>query len=320
MKSKNIPNKVLLVTSMIFFCFISTNVFGQVDENIKKAFDVGPGGLLTIETDLGAIEVTTAGEDSVGVGITFRLKRGSRKRINDLLKDYDIDFRHRGNDVTVIVEHKKSRWNFWNSVAKHLDIKFLVTVPKKYNLDLKTAGGSISIADLEGEVRSSTSGGRLTFGRIKGSVFGRTSGGGVTLEGCEGNMNVKTSGGSMRIGKVTGDITAHTSGGNIDVDEVMGSINAKTSGGSITVRISQQPQDSCVLSTSGGSITAYLAQAIKVNLDARTSGGRVKTDFPVSAIIKGEINNHSLRGTINGGGPDLYLHTSGGNIYIKGRI
>jgi hypothetical protein len=52
-----------------------------------------------------------------------------------------------------------------------------------------------------------------------------------------------------------------------------------------------------------------------LDVNAKTSGGRVHTDFPVS--ISGEINKSSMRGRMNGGGPELYLRTSGGSIYLK---
>ena len=95
----------------------------------------------------------------------------------------------------------------------------------------------------------------------------------------------------------------------------MGAIRADTSGGSIKVFISQQPESDCKLTTSGGSITVYMESGIGVTVDAKTSGGRISTDFPVT--IKGEIKHSALRAKINGGGPELYLRTSGGCIYIR---
>jgi DUF4097 and DUF4098 domain-containing protein YvlB len=114
---------------------------------------------------------------------------------------------------------------------------------------------------------------------------------------------------------VKGNVVARTSGGGIHVDDVMGSIDARTSGGSVTARISRQPEDDCRLTTSGGSVTVSLAKDIRVDVDASTSGGRVSTDFPVT--LRGEISKRSLRAKINGGGPELYLRTSGGSIHIR---
>ena len=79
--------------------------------------------------------------------------------------------------------------------------------------------------------------------------------------------------------------------------------------------ISTQPAGDCSLTTSGGSITVHMKDDIGVDLNAKTSGGKVSSDLPV--VIQGEISKHRIRGKINGGGPELYLKTSGGSIRIK---
>ena len=283
--------------------------------DIERSFNVGPGGQLTLESDIGSIEVRSHSRNTVDIDVVIESRRGGGRRVDDFMEEFDIDFRHDGNDVTVIAEYQRDRWNFWDSIGKYIRVRFYVNVPKKYNVDLKTSGGGISVDDLEGKVYSKTSGGSLEFGRIKGPVKGKTSGGSIRLTSCEGKADVNTSGGSITIGSVSGDVYAHTSGGSIHVEEVMGMIDATTSGGSVTASITRQPDYDCRLTTSGGGITVHLAKDIKVNLNASTSGGRVRTDFPVT--IRGEISKRSLRAKINGGGPELYLRTSGGSIYIR---
>ncbi len=290
-------------------------VFGEVDGDIKKSFDIKPGGWLKLESDIGSIDVKTGQRNQVEVEVLFSLRSGNGDRLQELLDDFDIDFRQSGNDVIIQAEYQKDRWNLWNSDRNTLRVEFRVTVPSKYNLDLETAGGSIRVDDLEGEVHSATSGGSLNFGRITGLVSGKTSGGSITLSQCKGNVDVHTSGGSIRIGQVEGDVLAKTSGGGIHVDEVMGTIDAGTSGGSVSANISQQPDSDCQLRTSGGSITVHLKPSVRLNIDARTSGGRVVTDFPVT--VQGELSKQSLVGQINGGGPELILRTSGGSISIR---
>jgi DUF4097 and DUF4098 domain-containing protein YvlB len=109
-------------------------------------------------------------------------------------------------------------------------------------------------------------------------------------------------------------VNAKTSGGNIRVKELMGPITANTSGGSVSAYISRQPESNCDLRTSGGKIEIYLVDDIAINVDAKTSGGKVVTDFPVT--VQGELKKSVLVGKINGGGPELLLRTSGGNIKL----
>ena len=156
-------------------------------------------------------------------------------------------------------------------------VEFNIRVPKSYNLDVETAGGSIKIEDLTGKV------------------------------------DAHTSGGSIKLGRIDGLVDVNTSGGSIKVEEVTGTVRAHTSGGSIKASISKQPTGDSKLTTSGGSITVYLADDIAVDLTARTSGGRVRSDFNVN----GETTKRSIQGAINGGGPKLVLKTSGGSVKVK---
>jgi hypothetical protein len=309
-------------------------LYGIAEDSIQKSFQVRPGGELILDTDLGSIEINTSNTNTLKVEVIREIRSPSSRRAEEILEDFKISFRQDGNTVYVNGEYERSGLSkFFNNIGKYVRFHFDVSLPREFNVDLKTSGGSISVDDLKGEVRSKTSGGSLSFNRIEGPVWGRTSGGSIKLASCMGTADISTSGGSITIGEVTGDVLAHTSGGSIrvgevngDVDvhtsgggisvkEVKGAIKAKTSGGSVSAYISTQPESDCSLSTSGGSVTVYLEEGIGVNVNAKTSSGRVYTDFPVT--IKGEISKRSLNAKINDGGPELYLYTSGGSIYIK---
>jgi hypothetical protein len=92
-------------------------------------------------------------------------------------------------------------------------------------------------------------------------------------------------------------------------------VNAFTSGGGVTASLIGQPKEQCRLSTSGGSINVRLSRDIHVDLDASSSGGNVWTDFTVPA--RSEREQRELHAPLNGGGPLLYLHTSGGGITVR---
>ncbi len=320
-------SKAVLTGSLAVFLMLFTSMCSMADyeDTVKKSFNVSNGGLLTIETDRGSIEIST--HDKAVVDVELVRKLGSESLVDNVI----TDMQHEGANVTIQTKVKKSLLNF----SRDIKLKYLVTVPKEYNLDLSTAGGSISVDDLNGKVDVKTSGGSLAFGNINGPVNGKTSGGSIKLQECKGTVMVNTSGGSISIGQVKGDVEAKTSGGSIKIDkasgsviaktsggsikieEVMGDIQASTSGGSVTAHITEQPGGDCSLTTSGGSVKIHLSESIKANVDAKTSGGKVITDLPVKTTVQGEVKKNHLQGTINGGGPELYLRTSGGNIYIN---
>jgi hypothetical protein len=310
---------------------VITPARADIERRVEKNFNVSPGGWLYIDSDLGSIKVTSGTGNEVAITVAEIMDASSEKEADRILQDLKLDFSVTGNEVRVTARYDRDR--FFNWINGRLKLRFAATVPAVYNVNLKTSGGSVSVEDLEGEAISKTSGGSLTFGKIVGPVKGNTSGGSITLEGCKGKADLATSGGSIRIGRVDGNVMAGTSGGSIHieaargrvqastsgggitVDEVFGEIDASTSGGSISAKITKQPEGPCRLSTSGGSINVSLAPGIKVDLNASTSGGRVRSEIDV--LVKGEMGHSSMRGQINGGGPELYLRTSGGNININ---
>ena len=292
--------------------------FGNIEDRMTKTFPVGSGGTLAIESDIGSITVHGADIDSIEIEILREVKTTSEKKASEILKNYDIQFNHTGNDVTIEAKYKKKGLKgFWNNIGKYLRVKFIIAVPSEYNVDLNTKGGSITVEHLHGEVLSKTSGGSLNFDNIEGDISGKTSGGSISIGEVVGRSNIRTSGGSIHIRLAEGPVDAHTSGGSITVEEVIGAIKAHTSGGAVKAYLSRQPDFDCSLTTSGGSITVHLSEDIGLDVNAKTSGGRVHTDFPVS--ISGEISKRSMQAEMNGGGPELYLRTSGGSIYLKKR-
>ncbi len=309
----------------VLTCALIMTLPVAAQESIQRNFDVSPGGRLVVEAERGSIEVVSGDTNQVRIEILPR-----RGTVADLEDDYEIAFHQMGDEVEVTIEAKSRlrSWFSWNN--RGFTLKAMV--PRRFDADLKTSGGSIAIDDLLGDVRSRTSGGSLKFGRIEGPLWARTSGGSlkfgriegplwartsggsIRLEHGVGDADVKTSGGSIHIGEVEGQIDAHTSGGSISIGRALGRVEATTSGGSITARFADQPQGDCELSTSGGNVTVHLSPNLRFDLDAKASGG-VRTDVPIQ--VRGTVGKRELRGPINGGGPQLRLRTSGGRIRIK---
>jgi len=322
---------ILIASNLLFMSSGSSH--SQIEDRVTRLFQVNPGGQLTFRADLGSIELQATDTDTLKVEVIRKVYTQDREEADKILGNLELTCTQRGNDVSMDIALKKAWFSFAGQRKQRLQLLCLVTVPRKFNVDLRTSGGSVSVDDIEGRVSSKTSGGSLHFGSIKGPVRGATSGGSITLAGCVGTADLRTSGGSISIGEVDGKVIANTSGGSIQIDRVRGSVTAKTSGGSITVeevtgkieaktsagtvtaRISGQPKADSQLSTSGGSIIVYLADNIAVDVDAKTSGGRVKAELPVTAQEKAVKNE--LKAKINGGGPKLLLHTSGGSIYLR---
>ncbi len=280
---------------------------GADNKHFEKKFTVNPGGNLVVKTDVGSVSVKGGSGNEVVVTVD------TRGRERDLSR-FQIKAEQNGNDVVVRGEFT-DKIGGWFSGLHDFDARFVVTVPQNYNVELATAGGNVEVISLKGTVKGETSGGDISARDVEGQVFMETSGGTVSAEKVSGPViKMKTSGGDVHATALTGDVDLRTSGGNVVVDGIDGAVQASTSGGNVRVRMSG-PNKGIHAETSGGNIELTVARDTKADLDLATSGGGVSCDMPVT--VSGMMEEDRINGTLNGGGPSIYAHTSGGDVHVK---
>jgi DUF4097 and DUF4098 domain-containing protein YvlB len=216
--------------------------------------------------------------------------------------------------------------------------------------ELKTSGGDITIGNVSGELDISTSGGNIDVKNVAKSLHAGTSGGDITIGDVGGEANVSTSGGNIEMGKVSGKASMHTSGGDVSLRgasgsvkastsggdmrlmNVSGSIDASTSGGEIEAELYPNGTGRSKLSSSGGTVKISIPENAKATIEATIHFGNgwggwfgrgkdkysVKSDFKADTYEKDE-DAGEIRAvyTINGGGSEISLTTSGSDIIIR---
>ncbi|MFL6237644.1 MAG: DUF4097 family beta strand repeat-containing protein [Thermoanaerobaculia bacterium] len=139
------------------------------------------------------------------------------------------------------------------------------------------------------------------------------SNGALQVTGTQGNAQLRTSNGGLTVQGVSGDLTLKTSNGHISVARSEGAVKAETSNGGIDAELTRYSGDELSFETSNGAVSIRLPRDSRFTVDAATSNGSVQSDFPVDG---GRPGKHSLKGTVNGGGPALYVRTSNGGVRI----
>jgi DUF4097 and DUF4098 domain-containing protein YvlB len=164
-----------------------------------------------------------------------------------------------------------------------------INVPRSYNLDVTTGGGSIELEDIDGRVALSTSGGNIIIGNIDGSAHLSTDGGHISVKNVAGELVAVTGGGHITAGAIAGNATLRTTGGHIRVASVGGTARLETGGGNVTLEHSGAE---LFAETSGGQIEVGEASGL---VHARTGGGGIRV--------------------VRASGP-ANLQTVGGSIYL----
>ncbi len=329
MKKELVNITILLI---ILFSTI-TRVQAQITpEAIKEVFDVRRGGQLTLDSDLGAINVKTSSLNKVEIVVTKegkKLDRSVLKALNpretltaidvaDVLDDFKVTFEEMEGNVKIKGKFKTSKEDWLKKLLSFslLKIHFEVTIPHRYSVNLNTSNDHIVIDGLIGGVKVQTSIGDLRIGDVKGNIWGRTSSSGnITLKGCQGNVDVETSIGDIDLGPVIGNVKAKTdSSGNITVTGCQGNADLTTSIGDINL---------CDVTgdvrANGGDIQIGNVGG-EVIAQASSSGSVMLTDCRDNVDVKtsiGDVNLRNITGTVRASGGDIQISNVGGEVIAQ---
>lgn len=323
---------------------MSTEETGIVDE-INQSFRVTPGGQLTLDSDVGNVEIKTGDSDTIKVEIKRRVSVDNRQAADELLRHLNVDISQSGDDVRVIVKLVDDN-NHTNRSRIQMDL--LVSMPSKFNLKLRIAGdanignvqgtvtastangiliignvegpvmaesggGSLTIGNVGGDLHARSGGGSITVGHINGRVRASVGGGSITIGNVGGDLDARSGGGSIIAGRINGRVTASAAGGNVLIEEAIDANEVTASGGSVRVYISGQPNAGFNMRANAGNIDLRLSDSVAISVDASCTAGWVATNYDIAMA---GVHVSSLKGDINGGGPSVVLQASAGNIHL----
>lgn len=186
-------------------------------------------------------------------------------------------------------------------------------------LKVKASSGRITVGDLSGtKVEMDSSSGKIEIEQLEaGDVQIEVSSGDVQLGRVVTELiDIRLSSGDLEIDVLDSDFTEIKTSGETDIKSGRGEIKIEGSSGEVTLAMSEfdAPVD---VDVSSGDITVTLPKGSAFDANLDTSSGRIRSDFPVMGDLA--ANGDELNGTVNGGGNELALKTSSGNIKLLAR-
>lgn len=284
---------------------------------ITKEFKTGAQGSLEMREITGDVTVKAWEQNKVEILETVNMEVFTMEEAKRVLEACQASYSQTG-DIILVEGRDRPR--------RSSDSQFRISVPSRFNLDISTSGGNLTIRQVKGttklrtsggdvelfetggEVRASTSGGNVTVRSAEGRVSVKTSGGNLELEGIKGALDGSTSGGNIMLRGASQTVDLRTSGGNVEIIDVAGAVVARTSGGNVEV---ENTSGNVEVGTSGGDI---ILRAIKGQIDASTSGGDIR-----ATTLSGPANLRTSGGDVNVREllARLQASTSGGNVSVE---
>ena len=159
---------------------------------------VPQGGTLEIRLRTGAgLSITAWDRDEVAVTSDWSQAR---------CRDAEIDVSRTASGV--LIESRYPAGHAW--VNHHCSFGIEVKVPRRFDIRVRSAGGSVAIAGMHGDVQGHTGGGAIELSGLRGSIQLRTGGGAIIVRDSRLEGRLTTGGGHVRFENVSGGVTARS--------------------------------------------------------------------------------------------------------------
>jgi DUF4097 and DUF4098 domain-containing protein YvlB len=268
---------ILTTLALLLATLILTGSTGQ------RSFNVSPGQKVIFNLKTGG-SIHIVGWDQPSVSIDYEISGKNAEEVQ-----VDLQQTSRGVEVN-------SRYTGTSSTQSS-NLQLHLKVPRKFDVDIDTMGGGISISDIEGRIAGKTMGGDLTLQGLKGVVELKTMGGNITLTHSEVDGHLHTMGGKVLFEDVTGDINGSSMGGNVVYKNVRPLKKSDSVEGLDRVRSVGEEVD---ISTMGGDIRVEEAPE---GANVKTMGGNIDIQsarhYAKAKTMGGDITIHAIEGWVN---------------------
>lgn len=266
---------------LIGLCLIFIFCLSAQAADLVKEFKVSMGKKLEMELKTGG-SINIVGWDKEVVAVEVYLEGRDAD-------DCKVEFDQSASGVRVYSYYTGWRNNHSSS------LRFVIKVPKRFDLKFDSMGGGITIDGVEGTMTGKTKGGELNLTNLKGELNLKTMGGSITLTKSEVDGEVKTNGGKVLLQDVTGNVKGHSMGGAVTYSNVTDrsgkstgkEVRISSMGGEINV---DEAPHGAEVSTMGGDIEVRSAAE---HVKAKTMGGNIRID-----AIDGWVRAETMGGDV----------------------
>lgn len=280
---------------------------------LDRRFSVDEGDQLDVRVGDADVAVMPGTSDAVHVQIFVEGRDLERAR--DYYEKQNFRVEQQGRTVSIRTSPDRNTRFQFRDWRDHPKIIIKITTPERFDAEIHTADGDLSVERLDGRVAIRTSDGDVHAGYLSGSA-----------------VSLRTSDGDVRLQRAdAATVEIQTSDGDLAIDEVVAErLTARTSDGD--VRIARLAIDGAAqVQTSDGDLVLDAVSA--ETFTARTSDGEIRIEELIAGrstlqTSDGEIVVRRLEGALEATGgdtdmsiglykpADLRLRTSDGDIVI----
>jgi hypothetical protein len=307
MKPSTLTSKRIVVPCTFLLAMLVA-AQASAEEYIKSYTVTGPA-TVRVTVDDSSVQVVTSDTNQIEFRVTSEgfaaIKIGGKLH---------IDSQQNGNEVELSVRVSRQLTFLLNTKRLSTEVR----MPKNANLQLETSDGRVELSNLNGNIVVHTSDGRVNASRLSGMIDIRSKDGDIIADTLIGEFKLESGNGKVNGRGLDGKCEVFTNDGSIHVAGRFDSLDIQSANGAVTARAEpgSKISSSWNIATKDGSVTVEVPKDLRANLNARTEDGHISLGIPISA--DGDLGKQAVHGSINGGGPTLFIRTGDGSIRLNG--
>jgi DUF4097 and DUF4098 domain-containing protein YvlB len=199
----------------------AAGIEASLRERFERTVDFSRGGIFSIESPYGAVEIEVGSEGSV------RVEAEKEAESEEALRDLEIAIEGSGDRVSVRTVHHQG--------GAPGTVSYRIFLPAEAQVHVSTGNGDVSIRGIHGRIEVHSVNGALAIEGVAGAVVAETINGDIRASytsPVEDRHHFETTNGAVRIHLPTdagGEINAVTTNGSIDVEFPMNLTGTGTS-------------------------------------------------------------------------------------------
>lgn len=178
--------------------------------------------------------------------------------------------------------------------GRHCSADYRVTVPRGVMVTGRLGSGDIDLAGVA-SVDVESGSGTISVADVSGNVTAQTGSGDITARGIGGNVQVHTGSGVITASDVAGTTTAGATSGDVNARGVTGSVDAET--GSGTIKVALVAPASIKANAVSGDVTLTVPEGA-YRVVATTGSGDQHIDVPSDPSALNMLEAHTGSGEI----------------------
>ncbi|HVO60146.1 MAG TPA: DUF4097 family beta strand repeat-containing protein [Terriglobales bacterium] len=317
--------RLVIASCALVGCLAAGPAFAAREGTFHRSLQVTGRVDIDVTTGSGNISVRSGGEGKVEITGHIRASGwfdNAQDRISRLEANPPIQ--QSGNSIRIGHIHDMDLFH-------NISISYDLVVPAQTQMTSHSGSGRQEVEGLAGSITVDSGSGDIRISNIANTVRAQTGSGDMKLESVKGEVYAKTGSGAIRAMDIGGGFEGETGSGHIEFQQsAPGAVHVKTGSGGIEARgvrgslearagsgeiiADGEPRAGWIVHTGSGSVRLRLATDAAFDLNAHTSSGSISVNRPVT--VQGIINRKEIRGRVRGGGPEVEVQTSSGNIEI----